>query len=162
MSNSTPQHKNINRPPGAWARLEEEVENVIGRTEIDIDVLWTISGAIFRDKTNPGSETPEQDFAAVERITAGFGVPDATYKIVAWFTSTGGFRARGYVFEQPHSKDGTELSFEIPDQSSDLTSFILPINEIQQRAGVDFFPLLKDDLENPLESTRFVTMWSSN
>ena len=32
----------------------------------------------------------------------GFGVPDATYKIVGWFDAHERFQARAYLFEQPN------------------------------------------------------------
>ncbi len=160
MSNSTPQHKEINRTGGAWYKLEEAVENAVGEGAPDIDVLWTISGALFRDEENPDTELPEVDFANVKKITSGFAVPDATYKIVAWFQDNGYFEARGYVFEQPHTvnADG-ELEFDLPDQDQPLTEFLVKIDDIEKRTGLDFFPQLKDNIENAVESGSYADMW---
>ena len=49
MSNSAPQHRRINRLASSWRELEDQIHDVIARPESDIDALWTISGAIFRN-----------------------------------------------------------------------------------------------------------------
>ena len=162
MSNCVPQHRGINRQPGAWWNLEEEVEKVVEDEDRNLETIWTISGAIFRDKKNDENELPEEDFKNVAKITGGFGVPDATYKIVAWFEDNGFFHARGYVFEQPHTQSANgDLSYNIPDQSKELKEFIVPIDEIEERTGIDFFPMLSNTIENKIEATKYRSMWTS-
>ncbi len=158
MTNCAPQHRSINRG-GAWRDLEDTIEAFDG-LPADVEVLWTISGTVFRDPLNPPDETPEDDFANVTRITTGFGVPDATYKIVAWFDDGGSFNARAYLFEQPHSVDaGGDLVFDLPDQGGPLTGFIVPIDDIEERTGLDFFPRLIGSRETVLEATDYETLW---
>ena len=48
MSNSAPQHRNINRQGGTWGELEDEIRDVVARPGSDINALWSISGAIYR------------------------------------------------------------------------------------------------------------------
>lgn len=159
MSNSVPQHRSVNRG-GAWRQLEDEIEEIFDSGVFEGDAVWTISGALYRDRDNPPDESPADDFARVRRITTGFGVPYATFKIVAWFEENGFFQARGYVFEQPYRVDAEgNLIFEIPDQSQPLANFIEPIDSIEARAGVDFFPHLRDSIENLIERTDYEHPW---
>ncbi len=142
MSNSVPQHGSINSH-GAWWDLENAVVKVVFNEPAYITTVWTISGAIFRNETNPSTESPEDDFVDVIRVN-GHGIPDATYKIVGWFDADARFQARGYVFEQPHTKTGDHspgvplLDFSIPDQDRALTEFIVAIDDIEERTGLDF------------------------
>lgn len=89
MTNITPQHKGINREPGAWWNLEDTVEKAIIDDNIGIPLLWTISGAVFQDQTNAPNENPRDDIQKAASITTGFKVPYATYKIVCCSRPTG-------------------------------------------------------------------------
>ena len=104
MTNSTPQHKAVNRGT-AWRALEDELRDIVADEDRGIEVIWVISGSVYRDAENPASEPPESDFAAVELIGVAdgkpFGVPDATFQVVGWFGSNARFQARGYVFAHP-------------------------------------------------------------
>ena len=163
MSNSVPQHRRINRFGSAWAKLEEEIRAVVARPGSDIDALWTISGAIYRDAANAPSETPERDFATVTRIRGGFGVPDATFRVVSWFDGDGQFQARAYVFEQPHtsefSGDQIELAYNLGNPRGPLTRYLERTDDLEQRIGVDFFPMLRDNIEDLIESTEYSDVW---
>lgn len=143
MSNSAPQHRTINRG-GAWRELEDEIVDVVSNDPAEIEAVWTITGTIWRDAANPAGETPEDDFAAVVRLpSGGFGVPDATYKVVGWFDDSGFFQARAYVFEQPHtasfSGDNISLIYDLGDPQP-LVKHLVKIDDLEERTGVDFFP----------------------
>jgi DNA/RNA endonuclease G (NUC1) len=164
MSNSVPQHLDINRGK-AWGDLEDAARDVVDPGS-DIDVVWVISGALFRDTENPPAESPDEDMERAAEITDGFRVPYATYKIVAWFGADGDFQARGYVFEQPYDVASGEApkksDFTIPDQNRSPVAFIRPIDEIETRAGVDFFPWLRDSIENAIESAHEGNLWGED
>ncbi|MEM7170657.1 MAG: DNA/RNA non-specific endonuclease [Pseudomonadota bacterium] len=161
MSNAAPQHKNINRNGSAWRALEKRIVDIDLANRSQVQALWVLSGTLYRDQENPSGETPEEDFVDVARITpGGFGVPDATYKIIAWFDLDGHFHARAFAFEQPHilvpGEEGTEnnelkLMFELGNTKADLESFAVSIDHIETRSGIDFFPLLQADLAEELE-----------
>jgi len=146
MSNSAPQHISVNRG-AAWRSLEDELRDICKDVDSAIPAIWVISGTLYRDKENPANELPEDDFEDVVRVGDEFGVPDATYKIVGWFDLYGKFQARGYVFEEKVTSDQME-------------DYLTPIDEIEQRAGVDFFPELADHIENQIESTSYAAMWN--
>lgn len=158
MTNSTPQHKAVNRGK-AWRDLEDELRDIVANEDRGIEMIWVISGSVYRDDENPASEPPESDFADVELIggTDGkqFGVPDATFKVVGWFDANARFQARGYVFEQ--SGPGVEMT----GLATDPESHIVPIDEIEARTGLDFFPLLKGFIENIVEGAENIDMWGS-
>lgn len=159
MSNSVPQHMSINRG-GAWRQLEDEIEELFDNGVFEGEAVWTISGALYRDADSPPGESPSEDLERVARITTGFGVPYATFKIVAWFEPNGFFQARGYIFEQPYTIDAEGRPvFDIPDQSRPMAEFIEPIDMIEARAGVDFFPQLRDSIENLIERTDYDHAW---
>jgi DNA/RNA endonuclease G (NUC1) len=164
ISNSVPQHKDINRGP-VWRELEDAIRDRVAGDGSDSEdsALWIISGALFQDTNNPGTEAPDADLKKAAMITTGFRVPYATFKIVTWFDGSGAFQARGYVFEQPYTTHGgqplSDADFAIPPQDRGAKEFITPIDKIEARAGVDFFPLLKDSIETPLESATPATLW---
>jgi len=167
MSNSVPQYKYVNRFDSAWQELEDAIRDIVKGQNPDIEAVWTFSGAIFRDKQNPAGETPEEDFEDVIRLPWGaFGIPDATYKIVAWFDKNARFQARAYVFEQPHEETGLGDSFKLKysagNTKDDLYRYIVKIDEVEKRIGVDFFPMLKDNIESIVEGKKFSSLWGDD
>lgn len=150
MSNSAPQHRKVNMGKG-WRDLEDALQEIVNDGS-DIEVIWTISGTLYRDSDNPEDEQPEDDFQKAGLIGDGFRVPQATYKIVGWFDGRGYFQARGYVFEQGGSD---------PEPDPDPKEHLTPIDEIEKRAAVDFFPLLKDYIEDLIEKQTYGDMWGA-
>lgn len=152
MTNCAPQHRSVNRG-SAYRTLEDVIVDFTGLPE-QVEVLWTITGTVFSRGGDPA------DFDRVARITTGFGVPHATYKIVAWFDPDGAFHARGYLFEQPHRIDpGGMPVFTIPDQRRPLPSFGVPLEVIERRTGVEFFPGLHPRIAGPLKSGFHPAPW---
>ena len=152
MTNCAPQHRSVNRG-SAYRILEDAIADFDGLPE-QIELLWTITGTVFSRAGDPG------DFADVARITTGFGVPQATYKIAAWFGVDGAFSARGYLFEQPHRVDADgNLSFAVPDQRQPLSSFNVPLRAIEVRTGVEFFPRLHPTEAAVLKTAVHDTLW---
>ncbi len=152
MTNCAPQHRSVNRG-SAYRILEDAIADFDGLPE-QVEALWTITGTAF---TRGGDPT---DFERAARITTGFGVPQATYKIVAWFGVDGAFNARGYLFEQPHRVDADgNLTFAIPDQRRPLSSFNVPLRAIELRTGVEFFPRLHPGEAGPLKTSVHEALW---
>lgn len=164
MSNSIPQHVDINRNNSSWRTLEDILIEIVEKPDSEIEAIWTYSGAIFRDKTNHVDESAEDDFSDVVRLTEGdFGVPDATYKVVAWFDDEGKFDARAYVFEQPHNSnivDGQQRpNFNLGNTKLPVVEYLVSIDEVEERSGVDFFPLLANAQEIAIESKVPDSVW---
>ena len=53
------------------------------------------------------------------------------------------------------------IAFIIPNESSKepLQHFVVSVDKVENMTGIDFFPLLPDDLENKLENTVNVKAW---
>ena len=153
MTNCAPQHRSVNRG-SAYRTLEDAIVDFTDLPE-QVEVLWTITGTVFSRDGDP------EDFTRIVRITSGFGVPHATYKIVAWFGPDGAFHARGYLFEQPHRLGASGMPvFTIPDQRRPLSSFNVPLRVIEARTGVEFFPRLHPNLATSLKSTVQDAPWN--
>ena len=69
-------------------------------------------------------------------------------RIVGWFDENGRFQARGYVYEQT-------------DRMKDPVEYLTPIREIEERAGLNFFPLLVDSIEDLIEEAETDDMWGA-
>ena len=41
------------------------------------------------------------------------------------------------------------------------TEYLTSIEDIQTRTGLDFFPLLKDSIENEIEKAKYDDMWGA-
>jgi len=165
MSNSVPQHKRVNRG-SSWRALEDEARDIVTRSSSGITAIWVYSGAIFRDKQNTANETPDDDFNQVVRLTdSGFAIPDATYKVIGWFDENKKFQTRAYIFEQPHqprSVSGEQRpDFQLPNQNQDPETFLVKIDDLEERIGVDFFPMLRDDIEHLIEGAENNDLWGA-
>ncbi|WP_245391728.1 DNA/RNA non-specific endonuclease [Salinicola aestuarinus] len=87
-------------------------------------VAWVITGPVFDDQW-------------LHRV--GFSqIPEAYYKVIV----IPGKTPRALAFLMPQEVNGREP----------LGRFLVSIDEIEARTGLDFFPLLSDDVERPLES----------
>lgn len=54
------------------------------------------------------------------------------------------------------------IAFILPNKKSSqaLQSFVVPVDEVESRTGIDFFPQLDDSLENKLEAQSYASQWS--
>ena len=62
-------------------------------------------------------------------------------------------------YQEPEIK---AIAFLMPHKNSEkgLYKFVVSIDEIEQKTGIDFFPELEDSLENKLESSTSYTKWN--
>jgi endonuclease G, mitochondrial len=75
-------------------------------------------------------------------------VPNYFYKIVV-DTNNGNYKMIGFLVPAE-------------DSNAPLYSFVVPVDEIEKRTGIDFFPKLEDKTEAKLESTSDYKNWSFN
>jgi endonuclease G len=56
------------------------------------------------------------------------------------------------------------IAFLVPNEGSDkpLYSFVVAVDRVEEMTGIDFFPKLKDDIENQLEKNSAYKNWSFN
>jgi endonuclease G len=131
MTNISPQAPNLNRK--LWQRLEEITDEVFARR---YPSFWVVTGPVF-------SARP-QHLDGYKRIA----VPEAFYKI--FIRDDGGADGpRALAFLMPQTVKGNE----------DLRSFLVSIDEIERRTGLDFVHELPDTVEQALEAAVEPERW---
>ncbi len=123
MSNMTPQRPNLNRQ--LWQRLEEAVMDHFAPR---FDRLQVITGPIF----------PERFMDNVFNRVGLVEVPEAFYKIIV----------------APHNEAPLALAFIMPQNvrgNEPLDDYLVTIDDIETRTGLNFFPDLTPEVEAVLE-----------
>ncbi len=131
MSNITPQLSYLNTQ--LMTALEEKVAEEFAQ---DFEEVWVMTGSIF-----------DSD---IETLSSGAGVqvPDSFFKIVSDIDN-GSPRVLAFLVH----KDS--------DDKTNLAQYLVPVDEIENLTGLDFFWRLPDELENSLEKTAATALWSS-
>mgnify|MGYP003659645716 FL=1 len=132
MSNMTPQRPNLNRQ--LWQRLEESVMDHFAPR---FERLQVITGPIF----------PEHFMDNVFNRVGLVEVPEAFYKIIV----------------APHSEAPLALAFIMPQDvrgNEPLDDYLVTIDEIEARTGLNFFPALTTEVESVLEGELRLQGWA--
>ncbi|MEG3081520.1 DNA/RNA non-specific endonuclease [Halomonas sp. 5021] len=132
MSNMTPQRPNLNRR--LWQRLEEAVMDHFAPR---FDRLQIITGPVFPDNLM------DNVFNRVGLVE----VPEAFYKIIV----------------APHDEAPLALAFIMPQDvrgNEPLDDYLVSIDDIEARTGLDFFHELNDNVESVLESEIRTDGWA--
>ena len=78
---------------------------------------------------------------------------------------SGRFQARGYVFEQPHTAPQVAgeqtLTYTLGDTQAPVAEYLVRVDEIEERTGVNIFPMLRDNIEDLIESTQPQDLWGA-
>jgi endonuclease G len=115
---------------GIWKDLEQRIAtNYTGR----FGEVWVVAGPVFGPQP--------------EKLQRRVAVPEAFYMIVI-DESGGRVRAEAFLFPQ-----------ETPAGSGNLDAYLISIDEIERRTGLDFLADLPDDAENALEEHRVERAW---
>ncbi len=124
LSNITPQGSALNR--GAWRSLEGAVRN-LARTR----VCYVVTGPLYEQNmpSLPGADEPHR-------------IPSGYWKIVAVGEA-----------EKPASvKAAAFILLQSTPTGVNFRTYIVTIDEVEQRSGLDFFRELPDAVEDTLES----------
>ena len=113
----------------AWQRLEEAEADVVAPGAVQ---LWVVAGPVFG--------------AAPAQLKSGVPVPDAFYRI--WLDVRGD-QAAALGFVVPQRVCGDEP----------LSQFLVTVDEIERRTGLDFFHELPDTQEAALERNGATDGW---
>lgn len=134
MSNMCPQAAVFNR--GVWKDLEDQVREWV-RT---YGAAYIVSGPVL---SKPADEYPSIGESKV-------AVPEYFYKVILV-----------PIFEDDSDQDSPEeyadlmaIAFVIPNKGcdGDFWRYAASVDEVEQITGLDFFPLLEDDIEERVES----------
>ncbi|MBQ9311324.1 MAG: DNA/RNA non-specific endonuclease [Bacteroidales bacterium] len=142
-TNMTPQYSSFNQ--GIWEKLEEKVRSYASSS----DTLYVVTGCVLAG--SPGTITDR----AGNKVT----VPAAYFKALLRYmpSSTygfGGYMAAGYYL--PHSTSISGNSF---------TGYIMSIDELEQKTGIDFFVNLASvvgkDTADKIEAQSPINWWTN-
>lgn len=134
MSNMCPQAAAFNR--GIWKDLEDQVREWV-RT---YGAAYIVSGPVL---SKPADEYPSIGESKV-------AVPEYFYKVILV-----------PIFQDDSDQDSPEecadlmaIAFVIPNKGcdGDFWRYAASVDEVEQITGLDFFPLLEDDIEERVES----------
>ena len=66
------------------------------------------------------------------------------------------------IFLYDNEASSKAIAFLLPNkkESKEFIDYVVPIDSIESLTGIDFFPILEDELENKLESVTQVELWS--
>ncbi|MCD4652564.1 DNA/RNA non-specific endonuclease [bacterium] len=125
LSNITPQKSALNR--GAWKSLEGWVRDLVNQ----VGVVYVITGTLYeKDMPSlPGADEPHK-------------IPSGYWKIA--------------ITQNPEDSNDIRTSSFILSQDvpsgSDFNKYVVSVNEIEKRSGLDFMWKLPDDIEEQIES----------
>jgi endonuclease G len=114
---------------GIWAKLEKQVRTWAGK----FGEIYVVTGPIL--------EKNRYETIGVNHVA----VPEFFYKALA----------------VPHGDQVELIAFILPNQSSKqpLSDFAVPIDKLEARTGIDFFPALDDATETAAEKTINEKVW---
>lgn len=112
-----------------WQRLEEAESATLAPRAVQ---LWVLAGPLFGER--PAT------------LKSGVAVPEAFYRI--WLDVDAG-RPRALAFVVPQDVCGTEP----------LSRFAVTVDEVERRAGLDFFHELPDAQEDEVEGSAAAPEW---
>lgn len=137
MSNMCPQAAAFNR--GIWKDLEDQVREWVRL----YGTAYVVSGPVL---SKPAEEYPSIGESKV-------AVPDFFYKVILV-----------PIYEDGAEQDSSEaletcadviaIAFVIPNKGceGDFWQYAASVDEVEEITGLDFFPLLEDDVENRVEA----------
>jgi endonuclease G, mitochondrial len=131
MSNMSPQTPELNR--GIWRVLEEQVRVWARRDQ----AIYVVSGPELK---------PGLKFIGRRNKIA---VPEKYFKVILDLHDAQP-RMIGFILPNAGAVESVDV----------LKQFVVPVDEVEKMTGLDFFPLLPDDLETQLESRSEPEKWN--
>ncbi len=124
MTNIVPQRRSLNG--GIWREIESQIADEYSEK---LEEVWVVTGPIYDDSI------PDRF------LRNGTEIPDGFYKIVLDEQNEKP-RAMGYVIPQSVSKNANP------------SSFVVSVDDVEDKTGLDFFALLEDLVETEMEAKR--------
>lgn len=124
MTNMQPQVGNLNEK--IWSDMEAKVRDWASSA----DTLYVCKGG-----------TIDGDDKIVDQTKSGFIVPRYFFMAVLAKNSLG-YKAMGFWIEH----------LDVDQRSKGIANFVVNIDDLEQKTGIDFFCNLPDDIENKVES----------
>lgn len=150
MTNMQPQYQNHNG--GIWATLEGDVRTKWQPTN-NIDTLYVVKAATIADVTLNGSTSTGIITTTTDDDGHTLLVPKYFYMAFLYYNKTAdSYRAFALWTQHLSSNNPNESTVLNPDKG-----YIISIDELERRTGIDFFCNLPDAIEDEVEAT--ATYW---
>lgn len=118
---------------GIWSKLESKVRDWADEN----GSIWVVTGPVLLNQKR------------LKKIGANkVSVPRYYYKVILDIQEPG-YNMVGFVLRNEGS-------------SKELSDFVLPVDSIEALTGLDFFPILPDDIEEAMEGTVSLEQWQIN
>ena len=118
---------------GAWSKLENQ-----GREwSLDCNELFVVTGPVLKP-----------NLPKVQQGSFRLSIPEYYYKI----------------FVDLYGPENKAIAFIMPNKKIDdpIMNYVVSIDEIEKKTGIDFFPTLNDSLEERLEKKSIVEEWPAS
>ena len=137
LTNMQPQRNAFNA--GIWEVMEAKLRSWIHQSSNIKDTLFVCKGGtIDAVETAGGIKDP-----ILTTLSNGLIVPKYFFMALLYKTKTGSYRAMAFWAEHLNE-----------DHSNDpLGNYVINIDELERRTGIDFFCNLPDNIENEVEAT---------
>lgn len=153
MTNMQPQYSNFNQQ-GVWYQMESTLRNITPKK--DTDTLFVVKGGTI-DTVGDDSNILgwKKNGASSDTQLAGY-IPVPKYFFVAvlekMYNSTSKayeYHAFGYWFKHVN---------EAMASTDKLSNYVVNIDELEQKTGIDFFCNLPDDIEKQVQATTLTSI----
>lgn len=134
LTNMQPQYNKFNA--GIWEVLEEKIRNWTNASNNEI--IYVCKGGTIDKEAN-----------IIKRISGKLIVPKYFFCALLLKTKKGTYRAAGFWF----------LNENNDRKKEPLSDYIMSVDELEAKTGIDFFCNLPDDIENKVERTVYVKDW---
>ena len=151
MTNMQPQYQNHNG--GIWATLEGDVRSKWQPTN-DIDTLYVVKAATIADVTINGVTSSGIITTTTDDDGHTLVVPKYFYMAFLYYDKTADDYKAFAIWTQ-HLNSGNPNESTVLDKKN---GYIISIDELESRTGIDFFCNLPDDIEDEVEAT--ATYWT--
>ena len=135
LTNMQPQYKKFNA--GVWDKMEERVRRWIALSPV-ADTLFVCKGG-----------TIDNEAYILKRISNKLIVPKYFYMALL-YKAPSGYKAIAFWAE----------NLDEDKSNDDLRNYVISIDDLEQRTGIDFFCNLPDDIENKVESNSYTQSWT--
>ena len=135
LTNMQPQYKKFNA--GVWDKMEERVRRWIALSPVS-DTLFVCKGG-----------TIDNEAYILKRISNKLIVPKYFYMALL-YKAPSGYKAIAFWAE----------NLDEDKSNDDLRNYVISIDDLEQRTGIDFFCNLPDDIENKVESNSYTQSWT--
>lgn len=145
LSNMHPQNSSHNS--GIWSRMESKVRKWRDAVVANGGEMFVCrGGTIYAKGSAAAGKATQQDILG----TIGTGkLPIPKYFFMATLVKTAAGRYTAMAFWSEHKEES----------NTDLTQFMITIDELERRTGYDFFCNLPDAVENVVESSLDTADW---